>query len=261
MMMKFQRYWLSVILVITCLAALALPAAAQDQNEEFRVNVRRNFGLSSGSQIRGTFTVSIIGPEDQIERVTFLLDGEEMAQVNAAPFNYRFQTDDYEFGWHDIAALVITRDGRELRPTARRFEFVSPGAEMEVVGRILVPLGIGVLALMVVGVGIQFLVLRNAPPSKLAPGAARTYGIKGGTICPRCGRPYPIHWWSINLGVRYFDRCDFCGKWALVRRLSHSALQAAEQAELESAQMAEAAPTLDPEEEMRRRLDESRYSR
>lgn len=260
-MMKLQRFLLSVILVITCLAALAQPAAAQDQDEEFRVNVRRNFGLSSGSQIRGTFTVSISGPEDQIERVTFLIDGEEMAQVDAAPFNYKFQTDNYGFGWHEISALVITRDGRELRPTARRFEFVSPEAEMEVIRRILVPLGVGVVALMAVGVVIQFLVLRNTPASKLAPGAPRKYGLKGGAICPRCGRPYPIHWWSTNLGVRYFDRCDFCGKWALVRSMSPSALRAAEQAELESAQMAEAAPALDPEEEMRRRLDESRYTR
>ena len=123
---------------------------------------------------------------------------------------------------------------------------------------ILVPVFGGVIVLMIIGAGSQFFVFRNKRLQRVTPGTARNYGIKGGTICKRCGRPYSIHFWSINLAVGALDRCEHCGHWAVVRSRPQAELRAAEQAELQDQSIPVAQP-LSPEEELRRQLDESRY--
>ncbi len=40
------------------------------QSEEYRLNVHRNIGYSSGSQIRGSFSIDIVGPAN-IQAVTY----------------------------------------------------------------------------------------------------------------------------------------------------------------------------------------------
>jgi len=87
-------------------------------------------------------------------------------------------------------------------------------------------------------------------------GARRDYGLLGGAICPKCGRPFGLHWWAPNLIGSKFDRCSHCGRWSVVGRASHEALAAAEAAE-EAA--APEAPELNPEEKLRRQIEESRY--
>jgi hypothetical protein len=241
--------------------ALAVPVFAQDV--EYRVQTHRDFGYGNGSEIRGSFSLTIYGNQDTIQSVTYLLDGKEMASVGEPPYKFSFNTGSYPSGPHAISALVSTRDGRKVTTPEVRLNFLSAEQESQSMQRIFVPVLGGILAITLIGVAAQYFMTRR-DQSFHTPGAQRRYGIKGGTICPRCGRAYAIHFFSINLIGGVFDRCDYCGKWAFVRARSRAELDAAVRAEAAAALASESSlPAVEgqsEEERLRKMLDESKYS-
>lgn len=254
-----NRLLIFSLLVFVLGAAFAPPA----QDSDYRINFNRNFGFSSGSKVRGTFTVSVVGPMENVTQVRYLIDGQEMAVVTEAPFRFKFQTDDYGFGWHELSAEVTLANGAVQTAPARRFQFVEQAEEFGEIGRIMIPLGGGILLITLLGIGGQFLFMRGR--SQLAPGTERNYGLLGGTICKRCNRPFSISIFAINLGAARLARCPFCGYTGLVRRQPLEALRAAEAAEKESfretgGSVAAGQPTLTPEEQLRRQLDNTKYT-
>ncbi|MFN2299353.1 MAG: hypothetical protein ACK2UB_10925, partial [Anaerolineales bacterium] len=92
--------------------------------------------------------------------------------------------------------------------------------------------------------------------ARLEPGARRSYTFGGG-ICPKCKRPFGLHFWAPNMLVGKFDRCPFCGRWGIVRRASNSDLRAAEEAERETSK--EEPPAVSSEEKLRKDLEDSKY--
>ena len=106
---------------------------------------------------------------------------------------------------------------------------------------------------LVVGLGATLFQALRGKPAPIPPGQPRRYGLMGGAICPKCGRPFPRHWWGLNAGLGKFDRCDNCGRWSIVRAEPFDKLRAAEAAEIEHAAVA---PELSPEEKLRRQLEE-----
>jgi hypothetical protein len=252
--------------IIACLVLvlsfifIVIPVKAQDG---YRLNVSRVFGYSGGSDIRGTFSAAVIGDTAAIQSVTFQIDGQAMLNgtFTTPPFKLQFQTQDYPFGWHDLTALIQTKDGRSITTTTRRYQFVSSSEEGAAVAKITIPLLGGTFLLILFGLGIQVLALRNKPKVSLPLGTPRKYGLNGGSICPHCHRPYPLHWWSFNVGLRYkYDRCDFCGKWGRVKVLKQQELKNAETLELKMAEPDHPMPTLTPEEKVRQQLDDSRFT-
>ena len=126
-------------------------------------------------------------------------------------------------------------------------------------GRILLPV-VGALALVGVLVVVFTVIdIRRGRKSHTPLGAARRYGLMGGTVCPKCGRPFSRHWWAPNALAGKLDHCPHCGRWSVVRALPLDQLRAAEAAELQNAQPATPLPNLSPEEKLRRQLDDSRY--
>jgi len=206
--------WICIVSV--WIACIYLPITVLAQEEEFRLNVSRNYGFSSGSQIRGVFTVDLIG-DGNVTSVSFEMDGKEMVKIKEPPFSYKFNTNDYTLGWHDLNATLYLADGRKVITRSRRYEFVSADFESAAVQRILLPLFGGVFAIVIIGLSIQFLALRNKPKTNLPLGVRRKYGISGGSICPKCGRPFSLHWWGMNLITHKYDRCEFCGNWSIVK--------------------------------------------
>lgn len=249
---------ISIFIALLLLAGLA--AAAQAQESEYRLNLRRDFGYGAGSQIRGNFTVEVIGPAG-IQSATFLIDGQVMQEVASAPFKHSFKTQSYATGWHELSAVVKTGDGKTHTTPVRRLEFVGAEQETQAINQILLPLLGVVLAASLVGVASQFLFGRGKPRTALPPGAPRRYGLKGGAICPHCDRPFGVHIWSLNLLAGVFDRCDHCGRWSLVRRASPEMLRAAELAEVARARRDASAPAPEKseEEKLRELLDDSKY--
>jgi hypothetical protein len=242
------------LLIVLTLALLPFIQA----EPELQLSVRRTFGFSSGSQIQGTFRLEVTGPDD-LAAVTFLLDGDEIGTATAAPFRLSIQTDAYPTGFHTFTARGETTGGRALTSNERRFEFVTAAQGWEAAQRILTPLLAIVGGAVVLSVVVMLLQTRSAKRNPVPLGAPRNYGVFGGTICPKCSRPFARHVWGLNLGLGKLDRCDHCGRWSLTRALPLSELRAAEAAEKRRAGHAPAAEE-SPEARLRRQLDESRFT-
>lgn len=233
-------------LVMAVLCAAPVVADAQSQEPELQLRLRRDFGYGSGAQIQGRFSIIVDGPED-LARVVFFVDDEVIGEDAEAPFRMQLNTSNYELGWHTLRATGFTGDGREIASNALQRQFVS-GSTSTIV--------LVAFVLLIVGFRVvSHLVTRNK-----APGEQKGYGVYGGAVCKRCGRPFARKWWSPNLLVGKLERCPHCGKWQFTTRATPVMLERAEQFAQELD--AEAASTLgevDEEEKLRRRLDESRF--
>ena len=228
------------------------------QEEPLQIRLKRDWGYSSGTgKVQGTFSIRSTGPED-ISRVVFFLDDQNLGEVSEPPFNLQFKTDDYPLGVHQIHATGFTDAGVELSSNIIRVEFVPAGEGMDFVKNIILPIGVIILIAVGLSVGIP-LITGRGKKEKLPPGAARNYGYHGGAICPKCDRSFSRHIYGLNLGTHKFDRCPYCGKWSLVRRASKEDLDAAESAEIEAAQAGSFTPDISEEDQLRQQLDDSRY--
>jgi len=247
-----------IFLALILLFAFANPALAQ---YGYSINVKKEFGFANGSQIRGDFSISLLGAESNIASVTFLIDGQELAIVSQAPFKTTFKTQSYPNGGHQLNAVITFMDGTTQTVEARRFMFLSAEEERGAMSEILVPLLVVVVGLMVFGIGAQFLAGRGKPAGGPEPGTARSYGIAGGSICPRCKRPTPRHVFGLNMVVGKLDRCENCGKWSIMRAYPIDVLRAAEAAEIKAEQTKGLATEKSEEEKLREMLDDSRYTK
>lgn len=253
---RFVQSMLTAIILLSLLVSHQ-PALAQEP-EELILSLRRNFGYSSGTgRIQGNFTASASGPEN-LSQVVFLIDGQEMGVVTQSPFEIKFDTDNFDLGVHTLSAIGYTADGQELQSTGQRREFVPAEEGWQTAGKIAIPI-FGVVFLIMLLSFVLPMVLGRGKRSSVPLGAPRSYGMLGGAICPKCGRPFGMHIWGFNLVAGKFDRCPHCGRWSLVNRASTSALHAAEAAELEGTGTEPSAPAVSSEEEIRKELDDSRY--
>ena len=176
-------------------------------------------------------SAAVRGDETAVRNVRFVIDGEMLAEVGSAPFSFQFKTDDYGFGTHNLWAEVDLQDGTTLTTPSIQYNFVSPEEERKQMGSILGFIGGGiVVTLLIVGL-VQGVFLKGSRKGPHQPGEPRNYGMLGGTICPKCGRPFPRHLFGIKLVVGRLDRCDNCGKWVMTTRATPAALQMAEEAE------------------------------
>jgi hypothetical protein len=254
MMKKFRSVSL-VLVVITLLVTFSRPVGAQES--EYGIRLRRDFGYGAGSNVRGTFSVSLGGDESQVAAVEFLIDGEVMAKVESAPFRFQFHTDDYGFGVHQLSARVFLHDGRvEITPTTG-LNFVTPDDErsgmVTIFGGLFGAIVIGLLIFWLV----QKLVLKRKPGSSHQPDGAKNYGLLGAAICPKCGRPFPRHIWGVNLLAGKLDRCEHCGKWSMTTRATLEELKAAEARDVQSLQGDK--EHLPPKRDDKDALDDTRY--
>ncbi|MEW5986593.1 MAG: Ig-like domain-containing protein [Chloroflexota bacterium] len=244
--------WLYVMLNLFSMLAISQPTWAQ--GEELSLRLSRDWGYSGGRDIQGTFSMRVSDPADLV-RVTFLIDGQVVAEDEEAPFRFQFNTDHYGLGQHTLSAVGVTADGRELRSQVVEREFVSEDESWRAAGRIVLP----ILAVVVISTLLATVVpaLTGRTKSSQASHPA-SYGALGGTLCPRCGRPFPLHLLSPHLLTHKLERCPHCGKWGLVRRQPPAVLQAAYEAQAQAAQ-GEIAPPLSNDEKLRQELDDSRF--
>ncbi len=250
-MKKFNSIFvvLSVIVV-----SFPIQLALAQLEDELELRLSRDFGYSSGAgKIQGTFTASVVGPED-LMRVTFYLDGQLMGETSQLPFKLRFNTDGFPLGVHTMYALGDAMDGRLLHSNEIRLEFVSAEEGWKAGMRFAAPLF--AIVLIAVGLSFLFMILTSGKQRALPPGSPRKYGISGGAICPRCKRPFSRHFFSPNFLTGKLERCPFCGKWSIVRAVSMTDLHDAEEAELGAHPESDQALSQD---ELRKELDDSRF--
>ena len=245
--------WLVAALALVIGLAVVGPIGAQDG--QVRLSLSKAWGYSLGGQIQGLMNLSVAGPKDAVS-ARFELDGQEITTVTKSPFSIQFNTDKYPRGWHKFSATVQTSSERTLKSNTISAEFVSAEQGWQVAQRIIIPLAAIVIIAMLASLGGQFL-LSGRRKQRPEPGAPRNYGIEGGAICPKCGRPFARHFLSPNLLVGKLERCPYCGKWSIVAAASHEALAAAEAAEAVASKAA--VPEASPDEKLHRQIEESRY--
>jgi hypothetical protein len=240
------------------LLLLTIQLTPVQQEQQLQIRLRRNWGYSSGTgRIQGTFTIRASGPAN-LTQVVFYLDGLNLGEVNEAPFELRFVTDDYPQGVHQIHATGFTADDLELQSNIIQTEFVTAAEGWQAASRLIVP--IVVIIGIAAGLAIMVpLIFSRGKKEQLAPGAPRHYGHYGGAICPKCSRPYSMHIYGLNLATHRYDRCPFCGKWSLVRRASRDELEAAEAAEISAAREGKFIPERSEEDALRQEIEDSRF--
>ncbi len=215
--------------------------------------------MATALRFRGNFRSSITGPAD-IASVTYLIDGQVMAEVNTQPFAFDFNTTQYPDGMHDLSAKVQTTSGQSFTTPSRQFEFASAAQESAFLRSILVPVFGGIGLILVLVIGSQLLFFKKKTREDVPLGSPRNYGVSGGAVCPKCHRPFALNFLAFNVGIGKFTRCPFCGKWSIVRRSNPNQLRDAEAAELADAQPEKPLREKTEAEKMDDLLDESRFT-
>jgi hypothetical protein len=123
--------------------------------------------------------------------VTFTIDEQLLAEDTEFPYTVKLDTGSYSLGSHTLSAVGYTKDGRELHANEIRIKFVSAGEGWKAALKIAGPILALVVLATVIGIAGP-VVLGRGKNSQLPLGEPRNYGLRGGAICPRCGRPYVL---------------------------------------------------------------------
>ena len=239
-----------ILLIVSVLILCLLPVSALAQSEELDLRLTRDFGYGAGGQIQGKFSLRVDGPAD-IVRVDFIIDGEMVHTITEAPFRYRFNTDDFPPGVHNMTAVGYLADGTEVKGPEFVRQFLSADDAKSSTMKIVVPLLVIVGVATLVGALAPVLMMRG---KEFKPGS---YGAAGGAVCPRCTFPYSRSVIAPNLLVGKLQRCPHCGKWAIVARASRQNLDEAEKRWYKEGTSSVETPS--EGEKMRQLLDDSRY--
>lgn len=252
--MSRQKRWALWLIVALTIVFRGGTAVAQSENE-LTLSLSRDFGTGLASGIQGTFSYRVSGPDDLVS-VSFYMDDQLIGEDSEAPFRLQFKTDNYAVGVHTLYATGVTQDGRELTSNTISRNFLSRSEANRSMVTIVVP-----ILLLAVGGVILRVWLTNRDNKTHGTALANVNGPFGGTICPKCGKPFARHIWGINLVAGKYDRCPHCGKWSLVRAMHPDVLQAAVEAlqEAEAAQNQSQPGDPDDPNRWRKRLDDSRF--
>ena len=253
-MTRLLRSWLILTLLLLGIVVGVATAVAQSDSE-LELGLSRDFGTGIGSNIQGTFSFRVSGP-DNLASVTFYIDDQIVGEDSEAPFRLQFQTDDYPLGVHTLRATGLTQDGRELSSNSLSRNFISGSSAGRTTLYIVIPI-------IVLAIGGRLLSswIANRGRKSNSMSDINVHGPFGGTICPKCNKPFARHVWGLNLVVGKYDRCPHCGKWSLVRAMHPDVLDAAVAAmqQAETAQNQTQADDADDEDRWRKRLDDSKF--
>jgi DNA-directed RNA polymerase subunit RPC12/RpoP len=250
----------TILLLILSVLVLSNASLAQAQTtEQLQLGLNRDWGYGGfGNDIQGLFTAKIKDPPANVMSVEFYIDTTLMGKDDTPPFSLQFNTDSYPLGEHTLSAIGYTSDGSTINSNQIFVNFVPAKNVGEVLVKFIVPLLLVIVAIALIAVFLP-LVLSKGKLASTPLGEPRKYGIGGGGVCPKCGRPFPLRLWWINLGASKIDRCPYCGKWSMVRPRSITELRAAEAAELSQAGTSPEISTETESEKLKRELDDSRF--
>lgn len=242
--MKLKAVLLASFLV------LAVTPFESAEGTELVLRLNRDFGYGGfDNKIEGLFSLHAAGPDD-LGRVAFFIDDNLMATLTEPPYRHQFSTNDYAPGEHRFIALGLTAAGLELRSNEVVRVFITKEETGQQVLGLIFPLLAGIAAVVVIVSLVSVVFGRKAATSG-------SYGMLGGTVCPRCALPYSLSLLAPRLLVGRLQRCPHCGKWALVRRARPDELSAAE-----ARWRGDAAGQVDAEgaeKRAQRQIDDSRY--
>jgi len=251
-----HHLWITIVLLLLLAPGWAVKA---QKEEALELRLKRNFGYGGSGAIQGIFTLKATGPET-LQQVEFFIDNQTIGNDAEAPFEVQFSTDSFPLGMHTMHASGVTTSGAELISNTIQMKFVSADEGWQAGFKFAGP----ILLLLLLIIAASFLVTFFSTSKKLnpAPGTQRQYGFSGGSICPKCKRPTPLHLLGLNMLAGKFDRCENCGKWSVMHPRPMADLRQAETDELNRARLEESGaftPAPSAEEKFKQELNDSRY--
>jgi len=246
-----RKVWLAAWLLALSVTAVAAAVAAQDS---LQLSLNRDFGAGFGMEIQGRFSMRVAGPDDLV-RVLFFIDETQVAEQTTPPFRYQFSTGNFAPGPHVLRAVGYTADGRELASNTITRTFITGRDATQRTVTTIVP----VIALII---GVSLFSWWLSSRGQKGTGKPAIDGPFGGSICPKCLKPFASHWWGMNDVIGKLDRCPHCHKWSVVQRTHPDLLQAAYETMLQAEKSAAHTPAQPPEDKektLRKQLDDSRF--
>jgi hypothetical protein len=252
-----RQTFLGICILVIAMWLLSLPVWAQGTEPQLILSDSRLFGYGGFGEIQGSFRLSVSGPEN-LSRVVFEIDGQPMGEATQRPWQLQYLTDNFPSGNHILTATGYTAAGEELHSNEIRTRFLSSQQAGQATTRLIVVLLGGILALMALSALLSSVLFRRKGAA-LPPGTPRNYGLAGGAVCSRCGRPFARHLWAPNMLMGKLERCPYCGKWGIARAASRAELAAAEAAELEQTASPERASANSGRDQLHHDLEDSRF--
>ena len=251
--MSRRKSWALIFVILLSIFGGLGTAVAQEENQ-LTLRLSRDFGTGLGNNIQGRFSFRAEGP-DNLTRVSFYIDEQLVGEDSTAPFRLQFETGSYPVGIHILYAVGLTDDGQELQSNNITRNFISSSSANRTVLLIVVPI-------LILSIGGSLLAAWITNRGRKGSTDINVHGPFGGTICPKCHKPFARHIWGINLVAGKYDRCPHCGKWSLVRAMNPDVLNAAVEAmkQAEAGQNQRSANDDDDEDQWRKRLDDSRFN-
>jgi len=228
------------------------------QAEQITLKFSRDFGYSSGTgKIQGLFSMKVTSTV-QLSEVVFYIDGDIIGKDFSEPFSLQFNTEDFSPEIHKLYAIGLTLDGKELKTREEVSEFITAQESNKATLTLIVPI-LG-LALIAVVFSAVIPAIFSKKKGVITPGTARNYGAAGGTICPRCNRPFSRHVFTPNMLFGKLERCPSCGKWGIFRAYPIDVLRNAEEAELNlSKSTLKSDPIKDENDKLQNELNNTKY--
>ncbi len=244
-----KRYWLTCLVMLSfLLAAVTNVSAAQDE-VVLHLRLIRNFGYGGFGQIQGRFTLKVQEAPEGLEEVEFYVDGERVATITEAPFEFKFHTSEFADGLRVLSAIGVLADGSVVESNRISKEFLSSEQAWSETEGMLVPLLIIVGLLTLVGVAVPLIV------SNQKDFALGKYGPAGGVVCPRCLLPFSRSIMSPNLVAGKLVRCPHCGKVSVLARSSPADLRDAEERYLQK----DGTTPVQSGEDLLKQIEDSRF--
>jgi hypothetical protein len=224
------------------------------QAEELSLKLSRDWGYGGfNGDIQGLFSMHVTGPAD-LAKVEFYIDDNKIGELDKPPFDLQFNTDMYALGVHNLHALGYSSKEQKYISNSISANFVPKQNDM----KFMLPIIVVVVLAILISTLIPILITRKKK-TILPAGAERNYGINGGSICPKCRRPFALPIFSMNLGLSKLTACPSCGKWIVVRRKSIDLLRQAERDELLKGGIQDAADGLKEDDKIISDLEDSKY--
>src|SRR5690606_27042878 len=150
---------------------LLVPVALAQNEPTFTIRLSRDFGSAIGGRIQGQFSIRVNGP-DNLERVVFYIDDEQIGEDTETPFRLNFNTESFAPGVHTFRAVGFTVDGQELQSNNITPTIMSSEESREAFTSSVLPFIIGVVVL---SIAVPVVIALLTKQKNLAPGTSRQY--------------------------------------------------------------------------------------
>ncbi len=250
-MKKILRIGILTVLLIT----LSVGAVSAQDEEPYKVRLRRDFGYGNGMDLQGKLTLSLVGDETRVASVTFFMDEEALETLESPPFRVSFSTEDYDSGLRSLSAQVKTTDGQTYTTKAVTANFLTAEQAQSGMKNTLLPILGVLLGVFALSMLIQYF---TSGKKSLALGQTRSYNSPyGGAVCPKCGHPFNRSIMGMNLLIGRFEICPSCKKFIHSVRATPAELAAAELEE--TRKLTGTTKPFEAQSTMTDQLEESRY--